>query len=57
MKLDNYNRNKILRFIILSRIDFREYIQHQFIDGMIWENYCLEWEIDRIVPVSSFNMF
>ena len=56
MKLDNYNRNEILRFIVLSRTDFREYIQHQFIEGMTWENYCLEWEIDHIVPISSFNM-
>jgi hypothetical protein len=56
MRIDNYKRNEILRFIILSRTDFREYIQHQFIEGMTWENYCLEWEIDHIVPVSSFDM-
>lgn len=56
MRLDNYNRNEILRYIILSRTDFREYIEHQFIEGMTWENYCKEWEIDHIVPASSFDM-
>ena len=55
MKLDNYD-NEILRYIYLSRTDFREYIEHQFLEGMKWENYCIEWEIDHIVPVSLFNM-
>jgi hypothetical protein len=55
MKLDNYD-NEILRYIFLSRTDFREYIEHQFLEGMNWENYCIEWEIDHIVPVSLFDM-
>ncbi len=55
MKLDNYD-NEILRYIFLSRTDFREYIEHQFLDGMEWENYCIEWEIDHIVPISLFDM-
>jgi hypothetical protein len=55
LKLDNYN-NEILRYIFLSRTDFREYIEHQFLEGMNWENYCIEWEIDHIVPVSLFDM-
>lgn len=55
MKLDNYD-NEILRYIFLSRTDFREYIEHQFLEGMKWENYCIEWEIDHIVPISLFDM-
>ena len=55
MKLDNYE-NEILRFIFLSRTDFREYIEHQFLEGMTWENYCSVWEIDHIVPVGQFDM-
>jgi len=56
MRLDNYANNDILKFIELSRTDFREYIQHQFIEGMTWDNYCEEWEIDHIVPASLFDM-
>jgi hypothetical protein len=56
MKLDNYERNQILRCIFLSRTDLREYIEHQFIEGMNWENYCNEWEIDHIVPASLFDL-
>jgi hypothetical protein len=55
MRLDNYE-NEILKYIELSRTDFREYIQHQFIEGMTWDNYCEEWEIDHIVPTSLFDM-
>lgn len=56
MRLDNYENNDRLRFIELSRTDFREYIQHLFIDGMDWDNYCEEWEVNHIVPVSPFDM-
>jgi hypothetical protein len=55
MRLDNYE-NDIIKHIKLSRTDFREYIEHQFIENMSWENYCSVWEIDHIVPVSSFDM-
>jgi hypothetical protein len=56
MKLDNYERNQILRYIFLSRTDLREYLEHQFVKGMSWDNYCEEWEIDHIAPVSLFDL-
>ena len=56
MKLDNYEKNQILRHIFLSRTDLREYIEHQFVRGMNWENYCDEWEIDHIAPASLFDL-
>ncbi|WP_109744952.1 hypothetical protein [Arcicella aurantiaca] len=55
MRLDNYD-NEILRYIVLSRTDFREYIEHQFLEGMTWDNYCSVWEIDHIIPVGEFDM-
>lgn len=33
----------------------REHIEKQFKDGMTWENHGT-WEIDHIIPVSSFNL-
>ena len=56
MKLDNYERNQILRHIFLSRTDLKDYIEHQFVLGMNWENYCDEWEIDHIAPASLFDL-
>jgi hypothetical protein len=56
MRLDNYANNEILRYIILSRTDFREYFEHQFLEGMTWDNYCSVWEIDHIIPVGEFDM-
>ena len=56
MKLDNYEGNQILRYIFLSRTDLIEYIEHQFVEGMRWDNYCSEWEIDHIAPASLFDL-
>jgi hypothetical protein len=56
MRLDNYEGNQILRYIFLSRTDLREYIEHQFVKGMNWDNYCTEWEIDHIAPASLFDL-
>jgi hypothetical protein len=56
MRLDNYDKNQILRCIFLSRTDLREYIEHQFVTGMSWDNYCEEWEIDHIAPASLFDL-
>ena len=56
MKLDNYEKNEILRCVFLSRTDLREYIEHQFVKGMDWDNYCSEWEIDHIAPASLFDL-
>lgn len=34
---------------------FKEYIESLFEDGMSWDNHG-EWELDHIIPCSSFNM-
>lgn len=39
---------------------FREYIANLFCEGMSWDNYGNgkgKWNIDHIIPVSSFNLF
>jgi len=36
--------------------DLMEYLESKFKDGMSWDNYGrIGWEIDHIIPVSSFN--
>lgn len=37
-----------------SPAELAAHIERQFVDGMSWENFG-EWEIDHIVPVSSFS--
>jgi len=38
-------------------IDFaRRYLEKQFRDDMCWENHGYYWEIDHIIPVSSFDL-
>ena len=35
--------------------DFKIYMEQKFKDGMSWDNYG-KWEIDHIVPCSSFDL-
>lgn len=33
----------------------REWLTHQFADGMSWENYGPVWELDHVQPCCSFD--
>lgn len=42
-----------------SLVEFREHLERQFVDGMTWNNYGnghARWNIDHIVPLSSFDL-
>ena len=66
-KLSKIHRNilkRILRYkkhestsdlLGYTSIELRENIESKFKDGMSWDNYG-EWEIDHIIPVSSFDL-
>jgi hypothetical protein len=56
IKLDNIHTNLVMRYIALSRTDFREYLEYQFVEGMAWENYGTHWVIDHIAPLRLFDL-
>jgi hypothetical protein len=31
------------------------HLESKFQEGMTWDNYGTDWEVDHIVPVASFN--
>jgi hypothetical protein len=35
---------------------WRQHLERQFEKGMNWENYGVKWEVDHIMPVSSFDL-
>lgn len=52
--LDVAKKGSSVEFIGLNNIDFRQYIEDKFIDGMSWDNYGVKgWHIDHIIPLSS----
>ena len=52
----NPGTNIIRHYVGLSRHDFREYLELQFLPGMTWDNYCKVWEIDHLAPCNLFDM-
>lgn len=44
--------NKVLGY---TWLEAREHIESMFQDGMSWDNWGDLWEVDHIVPVSSFR--
>lgn len=49
-------RNEIYSsFIGCCAMDLRDHLEKQFVDGMNYDNYG-KWEVDHIIPVSSFNL-
>ena len=70
-KLDNNLRGRVYNALhsqklIKSRKTFdligcsvsflKSYLAERFVDGMSWDNYGKEWEIDHIKPVSKFDL-
>lgn len=43
-------------YVGYSRDDIVSHLERQFARGMSWENYGKEWEVDHILPLSSFDM-
>jgi len=35
--------------------EFRKHIEDQFIEGMSWDNYGVDWQIDHIIPIKYGN--
>jgi hypothetical protein len=61
--LINYHLNKIstsktdkLKYLMINIEDYKKYLEDKFEPGMNWENKGDVWEIDHIIPLSSFNL-
>lgn len=51
------NSRHALKLCGCTSQDLRAHIEHQFKNGMDWENWGAVWEIDHIRPVSSFQLW
>ena len=47
--------NKFYKYLGCNKLEFIDYFQKKFKEGMTWENHG-EWHIDHIKPCASFNL-
>jgi hypothetical protein len=53
-RLNTKKEGQTIDLLGYSALDFKEYIETLFTEGMTWENHG-EWHVDHIKPVSSFE--
>jgi len=54
--LKGKNKSESTKKLLGCSIEFlKTYLENQFDENMTWENYGSYWEIDHIIPCSSFN--
>jgi hypothetical protein len=46
----------VFEYLGCSIEEFKIYLELQFTPEMTWDNYGKYWEIDHIIPISSFNL-
>ncbi len=44
------------KFIGCTAEFFREFLEHQFTEGMTWQNYGIFWNVDHVIPIASFQL-
>jgi hypothetical protein len=56
LRQKNIDKNtKFYEYLGCSKVEFINYFQNKFKEGMTWENHG-EWHIDHIKPCASFNL-
>lgn len=50
-----YKNNKTINYIGCSLDEFKQHIKQQFLPEMTWDNHGKIWELDHIIPCSSFD--
>lgn len=46
---------RTIEYLCCDITTYKKYLEDQFVDGMNWDNYGKEWDIDHIVPLKYEN--
>jgi len=46
----------VIKYIGCTLQEYNNHISSQFTPEMTWDNYGIYWEIDHIIPISSFDL-
>jgi hypothetical protein len=53
---ERYQCGSLGRLIGCTVAGWREHLERQFEKGMSWENYGVKWDVDHVMPISSFDL-
>jgi hypothetical protein len=56
IKNKSKKQHKTEQYLGCSINDYKKYLENLFYPEMNWSNYGSIWEIDHIIPISSFNL-
>lgn len=54
--LKTYKNMRTNKYIGCTPKFFKQWLEHQFDSNMNWNNYGIYWNIDHVIPCSSFNL-
>ena len=46
----------VIKYLGCTLQEYNDHISAQFTPEMNWDNYGIYWEIDHIIPISSFDL-
>ncbi len=52
----NVKADKTLNLLGCDMNYFRKWIEYQFMDNIMWDNYGSHWHLDHVKPCASFNL-
>lgn len=52
----NYKTGSAVKDLGCTIEEFKSYLESKFEKNMSWENYGVEWQIDHIKPLATFNL-
>lgn len=49
------NSKRVIEYLECDIATYKAYLESRFVEGMSWDNYGTEWEIDHIIPTKYQN--
>jgi len=57
LKKNKTNKTSNIILLLVCTLDeVKQHIENQFTELMFWDNHCIYWEVDHIIPCDKFDL-